>query len=70
MIISQDCLEWMQTQPDESIDVIITSPPYNKKGLRGGVITSTQLWDNANIDYNAYDDNMQSLIIKSGNSVF
>ena len=58
MIIQQDCLEWMKTQDDDSVDVIITSPPYNKKGLRGGKRTSTQLWDNANIDYGIYDDNM------------
>jgi len=58
MIYNQDCIEWMQTQPDNSVDVIITSPPYNKKGLRGGVRTSTQLWNNANIDYGVYEDNM------------
>ena len=26
----QDCVEWMQTQPDASIDIIVSSPPYNK----------------------------------------
>ena len=30
MIHNQDCIEWMQTQPDDSVDVIITSPPYNR----------------------------------------
>ena len=29
MIIQQDCLKWMKTQPDDSIDVIVSSPPYN-----------------------------------------
>ena len=58
MIYNQDCIEWMNSQPDSSVDVIITSPPYNKKGLRGGRRTSTDLWSGANIDYNAYDDNM------------
>lgn len=29
MIYNQDCIEWMQTQSDDSVDVIITSPPYN-----------------------------------------
>jgi modification methylase len=48
----------MQTQPDNSIDTIIFSPPYNKKGLREGVKTSTNIWNKANIDYVAYDDNM------------
>ena len=58
MIYNQDCIEWMASQPDDSVDVIVTSPPYNKKGLRGGKLTSTQLWGNANIDYGLYDDNM------------
>lgn len=58
MIINQDCIEWMRTQPAESVDVIITSPPYNKKGLRGNRRTSTELWNNANIDYGVYEDNM------------
>ena len=54
----QDCLEWMQTQPADSLDTIIFSPPYNKKGFRGGVRTSTSLWKKANIDYATYADNM------------
>lgn len=28
-IINQDCLEWMKTQPSQSIDIIVSSPPYN-----------------------------------------
>jgi DNA modification methylase len=28
-IHQQDCMEWMQSQPAESIDIILTSPPYN-----------------------------------------
>lgn len=30
MIYNQDCIEWMQSQPSDSIDIVITSPPYNK----------------------------------------
>ena len=26
----QDCIDWMTTQPDASIDIIVSSPPYNK----------------------------------------
>ena len=29
MIIQSDCLEWMSGQPDDSIDMILTSPPYD-----------------------------------------
>ena len=57
-LYQQDCLEWMRQQPDDIIDCVIYSPPYNKKGLRGGRRTSTQLWRGANIDYGVYADNM------------
>jgi site-specific DNA-methyltransferase (adenine-specific) len=30
MIVNQDCLEWMQQQPDHTIDIIVSSPPYNR----------------------------------------
>ena len=53
-----DCLEWMKTQPDEAIDTIVFSPPYNKKGLRNGVKTSNNIWRGSNIDYATYDDNL------------
>ena len=29
-IYNEDCLETMKRMPDNFIDVIITSPPYNK----------------------------------------
>jgi modification methylase len=57
-VIQQDCLEYMRQQPDNIYDMILFSPPYNKKGLRNGVRTSTSLWSGANIDYGVYDDNM------------
>jgi len=28
-LYQQDCLDWMKSQPEESIDIILTSPPYN-----------------------------------------
>jgi len=57
-LYNQDCLEWMRAQLSNSIDTIIFSPPYNKKGLRGGTRTSTNIWTGSNIDYAVYDDNM------------
>lgn len=30
MIYNQDCLEWMRSQPDASIGIIVSSPPYNR----------------------------------------
>jgi site-specific DNA-methyltransferase (adenine-specific) len=57
-IHNRDCIDWMRDQPDNSIDVIITSPPYNLKGLRGGHRLLPELWHRANIDYSVYQDNM------------
>jgi site-specific DNA-methyltransferase (adenine-specific) len=34
-IICGDCLEVMKTIPSESIDLIVTSPPYNLKNSTG-----------------------------------
>ena len=34
-IVNKDCLVGMQELSDNSIDCIVTSPPYNKKGLLG-----------------------------------
>ncbi len=28
-LIQQDCIEWMKSQPKQSVDCVITSPPYN-----------------------------------------
>jgi len=54
----QDCLEHLRSIPDDSIDTIIFSPPYNKKGVRDGVKTCTNIWSGSNIDYDVYDDNL------------
>jgi modification methylase len=53
-----DCLEYMRSQPNNCIDTIIFSPPYNKKGLRGGTKTCENIWKGSNIDYASYDDNL------------
>lgn len=58
MIIEKDCLEAMKEMDDSSIDCIITSPPYNKKGLLGSVKLGNQIWGKFNIDYSSYGDDM------------
>lgn len=58
MILSQgDCLEVMRAIPDDAIDCIVTSPPYNKKFFSNSKI-SNQVWKKCNIDYNSYSDDM------------
>ena len=32
-----DCLEWLRTLPDNSVDLAILDPPYNIKSTEGGV---------------------------------
>ncbi len=49
-IITGDCLEVLKNFPDESVDVVITSPPYNKH-YAGGKLVSR-------IDYEVHNDNM------------
>ena len=58
MLIQKDCIEGMKELDDNSIDCIVTSPPYNKKGLLGNVKLGNQIWGKFNIDYDTYGDNM------------
>lgn len=57
-----DCLELLKSLPDNSIDLVITSPPYNLKGLKttngkkARMNREAEWWDS--IDYDGYDDNM------------
>ena len=59
-----DCLEVMKTFPDEHFNLIVTSPPYNKNGFRGGLKDTGRSsgkykrWDGAKINYDCFDDNM------------
>lgn len=47
MIVNDDCLEWMRTQPDNSIDCVVTDPPYGLKFMSKKWdydIPSVELW--------------------------
>lgn len=61
-IYNIDCLEGLRQLEDNSIDVIITSPPYNKAGYEGFIRKrhSKDSWSKRNIDYdgNEYIDFM------------
>lgn len=60
-IIQQDCLNWMRTIEANSVDTIITSPPYNLKGFRDNPTIPTNFWTKSGVDYGIYDDNMPEL---------
>ena len=57
-IILGDCLEVLSTIESASIDTVITSPPYNKKGLSGKKKAGNQVWKKFNIDYQTYQDDL------------
>ena len=62
-IIHGDCLEVMKAMPDNSVDIVITSPPYNLLNSTGNGLklnTHTGKWKNASIKngYEEHEDNM------------
>jgi len=62
-IICGDCLTAMKKMPDSSIDLVVTSPPYNLKNSTGNgmkACTTSGKWANAALQngYSHYDDNM------------
>jgi len=58
-IYNEDCLETMARMPNNFIDVIITSPPYNKAGYEGKIRKrhKNDTWKSRNIDYNDNSNN-------------
>src|SRR3989338_8430420 len=61
-IIYGDCLEVMKTMPDESVDLVVTSPPYNLKNSTGNGMKDGRCgkWANAALQkgYANYNDCM------------
>ena len=56
-----DCIDEMRKIPSDSIACIVTSPPYNKKGLIGKVKPGNQVWKKFNIDYDSYGDDLSEV---------
>ena len=61
-IINGDCMEILRTIPDNSIDLVVTSPPYNLKNSTGNGMKDGRggKWANAALisGYDNYDDCM------------
>jgi modification methylase len=61
-IICGDCVEIMQKMPEKSIDLVVTSPPYNLKNSTGNGMKDGRggKWANAALQkgYQNHDDNM------------
>ncbi|MDR0304565.1 MAG: hypothetical protein LBH98_07355 [Chitinispirillales bacterium] len=73
-IICGDCLKIMKEMPDNSIDLIVTSPPYNLKNSTGNGMkqcTTSGKWANAALQngYSNYCDNipMKNMLIGKEN---
>lgn len=50
-----DCLKGLQSIEENSVDCIVTSPPYNKGTQKQK--TGNQIWKGFKIDYDEYQDN-------------
>lgn len=61
-IYCEDCLETLSRMEDNSIDLVITSPPYNKNAYaQGGSVGKDAVWSalrGRQIAYDKYDDNL------------
>jgi len=55
-----DVLEILKEMPDEFIDLIITSPPYNKHSAKRKC-GKTDSWRQANIGYGKFNDSMPEM---------
>jgi len=59
MIINDDCLAALKDIPDNSIDCVVTSPPYNLTSLRGKIKPGrTHTTQRIDIDYATYGDDL------------
>ena len=56
IIYNEDCLETLAKMEDNSIDLIVTSPPYNKSFYTSD--KRHEIWNNT-ITYDCYSDNMK-----------
>ena len=56
IIYNEDCLETLAKMEDNSIDLIVTSPPYNKGFYTK--LTENENWHSA-IDYDNYNDALE-----------
>lgn len=56
-LYNEDCLKVLDRIPDNSIQCIVTSPPYNKAYFNTQK-RSNQIWGGFEINYNTYEDNL------------
>ena len=58
-LLQGDCLEVMRSIPDNSVDLVLTSPPYNMNlRIRNGKYCSRQIVKEISTKYARFDDNL------------
>ncbi len=58
-IFNESCLETMKRIPDDFVDVVVTSPPYNMNlRIRNGVYCSRQIVKEISTKYEGFADNL------------
>ena len=64
-LINGDCFEALKNIPNNSIDVVITSPPYNKAGYEGFIRkrNDKDSWKQRNVDYG--NDPLNDFMVES-----
>lgn len=59
IIYNENCLQTLKKMPDDSVDLIITSPPYNMNlRINKGKYTSRQIVKELSTKYEGFDDNL------------
>ena len=56
-VIQGDCLEVLKTLSSDSVDLVVTSPPYNKHSAQRNSY-KTDSWKKAAISYEGFEDNL------------
>jgi site-specific DNA-methyltransferase (adenine-specific) len=57
-IIQGDCLKVIKNIPDDSVDLIVTSPPYNNWRNQRTQKDKAEYWQRTNIIYGDFEDNL------------
>ena len=58
-LLQGDCLDRMKEIPDDSVDMVFTSPPYNMNlRIRNGKYCSRQIVKEISTKYQTFDDNL------------
>lgn len=58
-VVNEDCMATMGRLPDDSVDLVITSPPYNMNlRIRNGAYCSRQITKEFSTKYEGFDDNL------------